>query len=537
MRSTHSDAKPRSPSPDVSAADAGTQTASGTAKVTLQVPYVLGPEDANSRPPTASERAYCGPLPIPATADALATMVDHTHPPHCKLELWATLHRRHAFERAQRDAAAATTPHRRTVIDATLKSTIEELDNEVTYLHNRHDLTEPLITDLIDRKEREFAIEDDYGVNLTNHPSVRGDGSKIVWNRDELEQIAHGLELLPPHAVGDNPMMAQIERWNRSEEFPDSIGGYYPELRVIRFYDPQLKPAPATLARHSTSPLPPARISHDGVERAEDLTHEIGHTLQYLPGDNDGYRETELYSMYARESGWQKDVKDEQLLRNARLHPTHIEALRRGEKTWPLGKDGLIYQPDKYGPKKVLARRSSTIPESKEWAAAATGPEEQWAEHVSMAVLTPAQLALDMFEVPAARLAGALRNQQEAQRALDSAIRGKASPKAVRKRRDELDAAQAAVVSAQYVQRLRKRQFEIIRIALRGNIAAEAARERLQRLGVSGKSLADFQREATRLSTPHQIAALESKVLSDTGVKAAGSGVTMSVASADSRSD
>lgn len=537
MRSTHSDAKQRSPSVDASAANAGTHPAPAAATdVKLQVPYVLGPEDQTSRPPTASERAYCGPLPIPATADALATMVDHTHPPHCKLELWATLHRRHAFDREKRDAAAANTPHRRSVIDATLKSTIEEVANEVTYHHSRQDLSEPLVADLISRKGREFEIEDNYGVNLTNHVSVRGDGSKIVWNRDELEQIALGLELLPPHAVGDNPMMSQIERWNRSEEFPDSIAGYYPELRLIRFYDPQPRPAATTISQ-STGPLPPARTSHEGEQRAEDLTHEIGHTLQYLPVDDGSYRENDLYPMYARESGWQKDVKDEQLLRNARLHPTHIDSLRRGEKTWPIGKDGLIYQPDKYAPKQVLARRSSTVPESLDWAAAATGPQEQWAEHVSKAVMSPAQLARDMFDAPAARLAGAVRNQQEAQRVLDSALRAKAAPKTVRKRREELDAAQAAVVSAQYVQRLRKRQFEIVRTALRGDVAADAAMEHLQRSGVNAKALADFQREAMRLSTPHQIAALEAKVLIDTGVKSAGSGLTMPVVSADSRID
>lgn len=448
-------------------------------------------------------------------------MVDRTHAPNCKLELWATLHRRVALHEAQRAAAATTDPHRLAVIDDTLKSTFNELENEVWYLHGRQDVTEADVIALMERKELESRIER-RGVNLTNHPSVRPDGSKIVWTKQELEQIARGLELLPTHTIADNPMLSTLERWDVSEKFPDAIAGYDPVSRVVQFFDPHRPHAESPAERGASL----ARTAHIGTERAEDLTHEIGHTLHYTPDENELYRETELFHEFARISGWQKDVKDEQLLNKAQFHPTLIAALRDGEKQWPVGKDGVIYQPDKYAPPdnkdgppdkyipgKVLARRNSTVPDSEDWAAAAIGPEEHWAEHVSKAVMTPAQLARDMFDVPATRLAAAIQHRDKAQRELDNARRAKSSPKIVRKRQHQLEAAEAAVVSAQYVQGLRKKQFDIIRTRFRADAATETAIEYFRSVDITAETIANFRREAERLTTPGQIAALVRNVL------------------------
>lgn len=516
MESAHRDARPKTihagdePAVEVPPHSAQNETAADK----RPPPISFGPDDSGTGEPTASQRAYCRSLKIPERMDELGSLVDRTQAPRCKLALWAALHRERAILNAQRAWQATTDPHRRQIIEETLRSTRAEVDNEVFYLHNRAGgLTEADVTALQERKELELRVELQHGVNLTNHPGVRADGSQIVWTKEELLQIARGLGLLPRHTVADNPMLSRIERWNGSERFPNSVAGYFPEERLVVFHDRHQQPDDSLSNSQHPDQSPSARTAHAEPDLAEDVTHEIGHTVQYSPGGNESYQEVERYRQYVHISGWQKDVHDDQLVNKAMIHPAQVEALRDGGTMRPVGADGLIYQADRYNPGQVIARTNSTLPDSSHWANAAFGPEEQWAEHVSMAVMMPAQLATDMLDIPAGRVAQALRRHATAKRELLSSSKAKVSRNVERARQQELEAAEAAVISAKYVQRLRRKQFDLVRAALRADAATEAAVEELKRRGGAPTVIADFRAQAARRSTPRQIEDLASTML------------------------
>lgn len=136
----------------------------------------------------------------------LGALADATTDPNQRLQLWA------AGARAQ--ARADLADPRKAATAATAQSTLDEIADEVAHFQRMSDKGQaPTLFDvdqMIARKQREGAIENAYGVNLTNTPAsdgildwIYGDPEKNrrVWTDDAMDGLNDGLSRAPAGAL------------------------------------------------------------------------------------------------------------------------------------------------------------------------------------------------------------------------------------------------------------------------------------------------------------------------------------------------
>jgi hypothetical protein len=183
--------------------------------------YGVGPDNTGASPDPLSEenRAVVLAKPVDDMDDTefqqmLATqeidptqmqsMLDKTSAsPERKLELWKKLHvERNAAEMEEACPESESTeddPERmneRYAREQTQESTKDELDIETSSLPANY--TTKDVDALIARKEKEHALEQQYGINITAQKELKEDGTREVWSEKELDQVKTALEQVPP---------------------------------------------------------------------------------------------------------------------------------------------------------------------------------------------------------------------------------------------------------------------------------------------------------------------------------------------------
>lgn len=445
----------------------------------MKAPAVPKAEDDGTREPTASEQVFCKDIQIPRSSTRLEALINKQEDANCKFELWATLARRRTNLEADSGAAAGPNYHQRSAaVEERRKTTLAEIDAEVAFL--RREGAQPKQAD-VSRLILRKAIEFKYRVKLTAIGGQRPNGSNIAWTEEELRQIEKGLAAVPLEMVRGNPRLATIERADRNPDHPEYRAGYDPEGKRIVLYD--RNPLAPRNATEGASLVGWTAIT--AVEATDDFSdhvvHELGHIFErQFPS---------LYQRFVKLAGWQSQVSDEQLRKNAQFSPSLIESLHNESNVWAIGADGLRYEPRRERGEaiahNIIARNAEAVPNSATWNRARESAAEFWAELISKAVLRPAQVVRDMIDQPTEELALAVRSHQTSR----------------------------VVAQAREKQHLLREEFEIIRTLFQSDAAARELAAQLRVEGIPPTTVAQFLVSARRLATPSQIGALASWIL------------------------
>lgn len=140
--------------------------------------------------------------------DQMQAMLDKTSAsPERKLELWKKLHGQRNQEELEATLPAdavgddAAKKAERETREKTLATTQDELALETSELPKNFTMKD--VDALIARKEKEHALEQQYGINITATNAKRADGSRVMWTESELDQIKTSLDQVPPEMFED----------------------------------------------------------------------------------------------------------------------------------------------------------------------------------------------------------------------------------------------------------------------------------------------------------------------------------------------
>jgi hypothetical protein len=467
------------------------------------------------------------------------TLVDNTHDPERKLQLWGEQHKSEVANDAKEE-------HEKTKDDGywfwrnddqkrndrlndrrdeIVKSSNHEVDDEMKFLMAKQaagTLTEQDVIDLEKRKEHEHQIEMKYNVNLTNKDGTRADGTKIAWSDRELNEVESSLGHMPEGHVKDNTLLKEIKRSDQSPDEKDpakpNIGGQHGG-GVISIYDLGV----TGLYRHSDDPHELADPSLRGVDGQplsktgdpigrieETLNHEFGHDIHDQNPD--------AFNRYQQAAGWQTNVNDAQMT-TAGVSAADIAALKAGTKTDIKGSDGKVYKPDPYNSGQILAVDDGAVPEPgtgaqpnsvhnwDTWDYARTNHKDNFAEHYTKAINAPEKLAKDLIDAPATRVTNETTTRDAAQTALDAEkAKSPADPAALAAKQAKLDEANAKVADAVKDQTAQKTEYDIMRNDIfHADKATNDAVKRLEAKGVDPAKIAEFKAKAARAQTPQQV--------------------------------
>jgi len=482
------------------------------------------------------------------------SLVDNTHDPERKLELWGEQHKSEVANDAKKEHektkddgswlfgrnAEQERNHRLNERrDDIVKSTDHEVDDEMKFLLDKQakgTLTEQDVLDLEARKEHEHRIEMKYNVNLTNKDGTRKDGTKIAWSEGELNQVESALAHMPEGHVKDNTLLKEIKRSDQSADEKDPnhprIGGQHGD-GVISIYDlgatgnyrhtgDTHELADPNLRGVDGQPLSKTGDRIGSIE--ETLNHEFGHDIHDQNPD--------AFKRYQQAAGWQEDVGDKQMA-DAGISAADIAAIKAGTKTDVKGSDGKVYKPDPYNDHHVLAVNDGAIPEpgtgatpnsatgGDTWDYARTNYKDNFAEQYTKAINVPEKLAKDLIDAPAARVNNERTNRDAAQTGRDTAQADLAAAKAktpidrreIDDHQAQLDAANKRLEDANKRlddankdQVAQKTEYDIMRNDIfHADQATNAAAKRLADKGVDPAKIAEFRAKAARAQTPQQV--------------------------------
>jgi hypothetical protein len=424
------------------------------------------------------------------------------------------------------------------------KTTEKEVDEETKHLLARMKAGKKVTTGEIDRlaerKDFEHEIEFRQLVNITN--DVNEPGTKLAnttkpterasWTKNELTQLASGLDRLPEEATTDNTLLKEIRRSKMRKDFDatkkkwvndPNVGGDHGD-GVITVYDTGVSGS----YRHTgqTSDL---GDHHKGKKTPrgplspleETVVHEVGHDIHDL--------HPEVMDKLKRTTGW-TDVADKNALKtqlkaaglsdaaaNAKI--TQLES----ERADNYGKEGITvngttYKVDPYSDGGFLSHKEKAIPKGAEWDYARTNYKDHFAEMYTKAVHVPEKLHRDLVEQPKRNTES---KEKEHQKLVDklAALRAKGppDPKRVEKLEADIKAAQADVDQAKDVQKMYEEQWSIMRQdvfhmndakvdetakALQGHVPAGKEKE-------AAKLQEEFKNRAEKVVTPQQLEDLE----------------------------
>ena len=395
----------------------------------LESPFAAAPKKDGppaTPPPRAAQFA----------AGDLQTRMAAATDPAVKLALWDELAKKEALA----DAAASHAVQSGLVDDAleleTRKETTAvhawaEVDEEV--LHMMHDIAngQPVTTadvdDLIERKRLEREIERKYNINLSNDienkPATPSDDEeptdRIVWTKQELEQLAETLDDMPDDMVVNQTNFDEIRRarvdrdWDETSKTWDTMPNIRGESgsETIRIYDQTFAPGNVDSHTGHGSDL----AGHDPVADPvsmldETLTHEIGHAVD---AGNRSAAAEDFKSM----AGWRETDADEvyRLLGQSTLSlQDSVVALGDLLHDKRVAIDGRVYR-IKDG--KLISFIEGAIPDDGAipyqppsvtdfstygtWSSAKNTAGDHFAETYMKAVQTPELLYQDLVETPA----------------------------------------------------------------------------------------------------------------------------------------
>ena len=453
-------------------------------------------------------------------------LYDNTSDPEKKLRIWGAVHKSESYVKEQslkkdvplldfgsRDAIANETRER------TRKETSREVDDEVKFLlekAKKGTLTAADVEKLDQRKTKELRIEMEYNINITNKRGVRtrpgaDKGTKIVWEDNELTQLEAALHQLPEDHVKYNPMLEEIHRSDmkvsKNKDRP-SVGGSHGK-GIVTIYDQGFKGnfEHGGDDRKLNDPAvgPPVGPKVTGFE--ETLIHEIGHDIHDLNDD--------AFKDYQRVGGWDVDLTEDDLKYKG-LTPAQIEELNDSNKSGKIVlPSGRVIQRDKYREGRFQEYEKGAMPDegAGTWSYAQTHTKDHFAEHYDKAVIVPEQVATDMLDEPAQRVASAKADLAHSQANLN-ALRARTSPPASSQElaaaEKKLATAKSGVTNAEYGQRMQQAQFNIMRNRIfKTDKTTTEAIARLKAKGVPEAKINEFKAKAARASTPQQVEFIE----------------------------
>jgi len=468
------------------------------------------------------------------------SLVDNTHDPERKLELWGEQHKSEVANDAKaehdktqddgswlfgRNAEQQRNHRLNERRDDIVKSTDHEVDDEMKFLLDKQakgTLTEQDVLDLEARKEHEHKIEMKYNVNLTSKDGTRKDGTKIAWSEDELNQVESALAHMPESHVKDNTLLKEVRRSDQSTDEKDPnnprIGGQHGD-GVISIYD-----LGATGSyRHTGDPHELADPSLRGVDgqplsRTGDPIRPIEETLNHEFGHDIHDQNPDAFKRYQAAAGWQQDVGDKQMAA-AGISAADIAAIKAGSKTDVKGSDGKVYKPDPYNRNQVLAVDDGALPEPSTgatpnsatggdtWDYARTNYKDNFAEHYTKAINAPEKLAKDLIDAPQTRVNNERTVRDAAQADLAAAqAKTPIDRREIDDQQARVDDANKRVDDAVRDQTAQKTQYDIVRNDIfHADQATDAAADRLAAKGVDPGKIAEFRAKAARAQTPQQV--------------------------------
>ena len=455
----------------------------------------------------------------------LAPLVDGASEPRRKLELFAASH----ASKVQQDAIRAEDGW----MGAIAEETEVEMKDELHFLLAKDPLTDQDVKDLIARKELEHQIEEQFRVNLTNERAgvlpwddeVDANGDKIVWREGELLELQAILGEMPEAHVRGNTMLEEIRRedlaYKDIGEPEAQVGADHGDGR-IRVYnagnDPRFSYRHTGDTPESGDPNA-GRGPGGGISQLEEvLIHETGHDIHDL--------NPEAFAAFQAAGGWEKGL-DEDDLSGRGLSDDAIEDIEDNENAYPV--DGRVYE-SAYGD--FISYDAGRIPTTGQggdtWSYARTGYHDHFAETYAKAVLVPEQLAKDLLDGPADRvaewtlkrdLAAAARDTAKANLAALNATSPPPPLETLVGAYQEWLKSEAAAARQQHTldettadQEGMKEQYRIMREDIfHTGEEVEAARARLEAKGITPARLQDFLDKAARLATPEQVKRLETQ--------------------------
>jgi hypothetical protein len=326
----------------------------------------------------------------------LRPLIDATHDPERKLELWGAGHTAESqreireYEKAVAEGPAGSKAANEDRLTAA-RATGGEVANEVAY-HKKQiaaragsdkPVTEAEVQELIERKRYERMIERKHAINLTSDldgtsadlaPQFRG--TRSAWNSSELETLNSALDLLPAEHVRDNPTLHEIRR-ESARYAPDPVSGRW-------------------------SPEPVAGdASHGGRVRVFDggasphaleevVVHEIGHEASFASPD--------AHQALSRRANWREEGQNEAAAELTAFDPAAATRFAASPFTSEnAGTRTYARSLDSYG-----SFDENSMPRGPGWDYSRTSPHEQFAELYAHSVRSPGKVYQDLVTAPAA---------------------------------------------------------------------------------------------------------------------------------------
>lgn len=487
--------------------------------------------------------------------EQLESLYKNCTDPEKKLRLWAEVHKSKVGNNAREQNLVDTAVSslfggdpdlaRRTQDRTDIATTTEqEVDEEVKHLlelkRSGKKLTTKDVEKLAQRKDLESKIELKHLVNITNdvdNAGTPGAGTtkpteRVTWSKQDLEQIASGLDRLPPGATSGNPLLKEIRRSKMRKDFDSTSSSWVDDPNVggdhgggvITVYDTGLTGS----YRHTgqTSQLGDhhkgKKTPHGPISPLEEtIVHEVGHDIADL--------NTASMDKLKRTTGWGDVGGKAQLktqLMNTGLSDAEAEAkiteleAQRGSEYGAAGVtvNGVTYRIDPYDENGFVSHNEGAVPGGAEWDYARVSYHEHYAELYAKSVHVPERLHRDLIEKPAKDVEAKEKSRKKLADRIDKLRSGgKATPQQIAKVAEQLKSAEADLAKAQREKDMYEQQWSIMREDVFGTTDAkvdEAADSMMKdvpeaKRKKAGKLEKEFKKRAEIAVTPQQLEALQ----------------------------
>ncbi len=354
---------------------------------------------------------------------------------------------------------------------------------------------------LLERKEKEQKLEQEYGIALTNDAGstgIFGWGKRdaATWSKDELDRLETTLSKIPKDHLHDNPKLNEIYRAGDTD------------WRGL--YDPNN-------GRVSVSNSGASKEIHDRHDPLETLlatsAHEVGHSVEEANPD--------LSKEFMDAAGW-KDVGSKGDLKQQLIDAgmseadatAKVDALFADQEKGYSGRgrleyNGKTYVLDEYDTSKVLSFDTGAIPKGSAWAYGDGSPGEYWADFYSRCVHQPETVYDAFVDQPKKDVDARQSDVQRAEDEVKALNLAGATPEQIAAAEENARKAREALSAAEKVQTSRNKQWEI----MRGKVFGTDDSDIQKLVAPAGKeAIYDaYKQEAAKCATPGQLSAVREK--------------------------
>jgi hypothetical protein len=475
--------------------------------------------------------------------EQLESLFKNCTDPEKKLRLWAEVHKSRVGNDAKEKNAVDTALHGVLGSDADLARRVQDRSDIATTTDQEVDEEVKHLLELkksgrkLSAKDVEKLAQRKHLVNITNdvdNAGTPGSGAvkpteRVTWSKQELEQIASGLDRLPPGATAGNPLLKEIRRSKMRKDFDSGTSSWEDQPNVggdhgggvITVYDAGVHGnyrhtgQTSQLGDHHKGKKAP----HGPISPLEEtIVHEVGHDIADLNSASmDKLKAT---------TGW-GDVGDKAALKaklmgaglsdaDAEARISELEGQRDTYGAPGITVGGVTYHVDPYS-SGFISHNEGGVPAGEEWDYARMSYHEHYAELYAKAVHVPERLHRDLVEKPAKDVEAKDKSRRKLATRIEQLRKSGASPAQVAKVEEQLKHAEADLEKAKREKDMHEQQWQLMREDVFGvtddavdNSAdslmkdvPKAKRKKAQKLEK------EFKQRAERVATPHQLEALE----------------------------